>query len=176
MSWKPIVIGLVATALVTLAILVGAKAASARPATVQPIAIPPALARARAACPRQASRTCYLTKLRHAYEAIAWAKRDRRSLEDRLLNYSQPVKHSTEWGCIHRGEGAWNDATGNGYFGGLQMDRNFERQYGADMLARYQGDANLWTPRDQMIVAERAYEAGRGFGPWPQTARACGLL
>jgi hypothetical protein len=25
-------------------------------------------------------------------------------------------------------------------------------------------------------VAERAYRSGRGFYPWPNTARACGLI
>ena len=28
----------------------------------------------------------------------------------------------------------------------------------------------------QMQVSVRAYRAGRGFWPWPRTARACGLL
>jgi len=27
-----------------------------------------------------------------------------------------------------------------------------------------------------MWVAERAHRAGRGFTPWPNTARSCGLL
>ena len=32
------------------------------------------------------------------------------------------VPHKSGWLCIHRYEGAWNSATGNGYYGGLQMD------------------------------------------------------
>jgi len=173
---RVIIIAALAGACVWLAIGLTIRAYAREGRQPKPIPIPPALAKARAACPVVKTRTCYLTALRHAYEAIAWQKRDRRLLRSKILNYTTPVKHSTEWGCIHRGEGAWNDATGNGYYGGLQMDRNFERQYGADMLVRYQGDANLWTPRDQMIVAERAYESGRGFAPWPMTARACGLI
>jgi hypothetical protein len=55
------------------------------------------------------------------------------------------------------------------------MDREFMSTYGADMIRKYGGWANLWSPRDQMVVAERAY-AGRGFHPWPNTARMCGLL
>src|SRR4051794_32726231 len=31
--------------------------------------------------------------------------------------------------CIHRYEGAWNSNTGNGYYGGLQMDYTFQSQY-----------------------------------------------
>lgn len=77
--------------------------------------------------------------------------------------------------CIHHFEGAWNANTGNGYYGGLQMDRRFQSLYGADMLAKY-GTADNWTPKDQIIVAIRAYSSGRGFYPWPNTARACGLI
>ena len=29
---------------------------------------------------------------------------------------------------------------------------------------------------EQMWVAERAYRSGRGFYPWPNTARSCGLI
>ena len=37
------------------------------------------------------------------------------------------VPHKSGWLCIHRYEGAWNSATGNGYYGGLQMDVGFQR-------------------------------------------------
>lgn len=77
--------------------------------------------------------------------------------------------------CIHRYEGAWNDNTGNGYYGGLQMDVPFQQSYGPEFLRAY-GTANNWPPKIQILVAERAYHSGRGFGPWPQTARACGLV
>lgn len=151
-------------------------ARTAQHAQVQPVVAPASLTRARAVCPVNATRTCYLTALRHAYESLSWQKSARRRLHARLLNLTQPVPHTPQWTCIHHGEGAWSSATGNGYHGGLQMDDSFERAYGQDMLRRYGGHAELWTPRDQMIVAERAYESGRGFQPWPNTARACGLL
>lgn len=78
------------------------------------------------------------------------------------------------WVCIHGREGAWND-TGDPYWGGLQMDKSFMRSYGRDMLARHHGGlADTWTPAEQIVVAERAYRSGRGFGPWPETARDCG--
>jgi Transglycosylase-like domain len=77
--------------------------------------------------------------------------------------------------CIHRFEGAWTANTGNGYYGGLQMDRRFQGRYGGDYLTRY-GTADAWPPTAQIEVAVRAYRSGRGFGPWPNTARACGLL
>jgi hypothetical protein len=83
------------------------------------------------------------------------------------------------WLCIHRYERnprqGWRTNTGNGYHGGLQMDISFQRAYGRDLLRR-KGTANRWTALEQMWVAERAYRAGRGFYPWPNTARACGLI
>lgn len=79
------------------------------------------------------------------------------------------------WLCIHRHEGPWNAHTGNGYFGGLQMDRAFQRAWGADLLRR-KGAAHRWLPIEQIWVAERAYRSGLGFRPWPNTARYCGLL
>lgn len=83
------------------------------------------------------------------------------------------VPHLSDWECIHSHEARWNDA-GDPYWGGLQMDRNFMATWGADMERKYGGFANLWSPRDQMIVAERAREA-RGWTPWPETSRMCGL-
>lgn len=77
--------------------------------------------------------------------------------------------------CIHRGEGGWNANTGNGYYGGLQFDYGFQRAYGAALLAS-KGTANNWTPMEQISVAIRAYKSGRGFYPWPATARGCGLI
>ena len=78
------------------------------------------------------------------------------------------------WRCIQRHEGAWNDPNAP-YYGGLQMDLGFQRTYGSDLLRR-KGTANNWTPLEQMWVAERAYRSGRGFYPWPNTARYCGLI
>jgi hypothetical protein len=77
--------------------------------------------------------------------------------------------------CIHHYEGAWNANTGNGYYGGLQMDLSFQGSYGADFL-RLWGTADKWPPWAQLQAAARAYQSGRGFYPWPNTARACGLL
>jgi hypothetical protein len=77
--------------------------------------------------------------------------------------------------CIHRYEGAWNANTGNGYYGGLQMDLTFQGIYGADFLRRW-GTADTWPPWAQLEAAVRAYQSGRGFYPWPNTARACGLI
>jgi hypothetical protein len=81
--------------------------------------------------------------------------------------------HRTGWLCIHRYEGGWADS-GDPYWGGLQMDRGFMRAYAPRLLLR-RGWADRWSPLEQMWVAERAHR-GRGYTPWPNTARACGLL
>jgi hypothetical protein len=82
--------------------------------------------------------------------------------------------HRSAWLCIHAYEGSWHDPYAP-YYGGLQMDLAFQRQYGARLL-RWKGTANRWTPLEQMWVAERALRAGRGFYPWPVSARRCGLI
>jgi hypothetical protein len=88
--------------------------------------------------------------------------------------HAQNPPHEAAWQCIHRYEGAWSDSDAP-YYGGLQMDLSFQRSYGADLLRR-KGTADHWTAVEQMWVAERAYRSGRGFYPWPNTARSCGLI
>jgi hypothetical protein len=87
---------------------------------------------------------------------------------------AQHPPHLRGWLCIHRYEGDWRDP-GPPYYGGLQMDLEFQRTYGASFLRR-KGTAEHWTPLEQMWVAERAYQSGRGFYAWPNTARYCGLI
>ena len=82
--------------------------------------------------------------------------------------------HRSAWLCIHRYEGAWTDG-GGPYYGGLQMDIGFQSSYGSALLDT-KGTANHWSPLEQMWIAERAYRSGRGFYPWPNTARYCGLI
>jgi len=86
------------------------------------------------------------------------------------------IPHYSEWVCIsgHESHGKWDTSTGNGYYGGLQMDRGFQQTY-APSLYRTKGTADRWTPEEQMVAAEGAWR-GRGFTPWPNTARMCGLL
>lgn len=98
---------------------------------------------------------------------LAWTRKEIRRL-------SVPaIPHRAQWMCIHRYEGAWNDP-GAPYWGGLQMDLEFQQTY-APWLLRSKGTADHWTPDEQMQTAERAYRSGRGFGPWPNTRRMCGL-
>ena len=55
------------------------------------------------------------------------------------------------------------------------MDLEFQQTYGARLLRR-KGTADHWTPLEQIWTAERAHQSGRGFYPWPNTARYCGLI
>lgn len=73
--------------------------------------------------------------------------------------------------CIHRGEGSWGANTGNGYRGGLQFGSREWQRYGGNFASR----ADLASPSEQ-ITAAIAYHADAGFSPWPNTARACGLI
>jgi hypothetical protein len=99
-----------------------------------------------------------------------WTRRSRRAYQ-RAMN----PPHEPQFRCIHRHEGAWTANTGNGYYGGLQMDISFQRAYGPRLLRR-KGTANGWTPMEQIWVGERAFREGRGFYPWPTAARRCGLI
>jgi hypothetical protein len=120
------------------------------------------------------------------------------SVHARAEQYTLHPPHFTDWMCIHAaiknghwnprtlqyvgggypvsgtGEGSWTDPAPP-YFGGLQMDYDFMRNYGYRFLVK-KGTADHWTPLEQMWVGEQALKSGRGFYPWPWTARACGLI
>lgn len=88
-----------------------------------------------------------------------------------LLCIHGGVSYGARYGT---GEGAWNANTGNGYYGGLQMDYSFMQAYGPSFLRRW-GTADHWPVWAQLQAGRNGYRA-RGWYPWPNTARACGLL
>jgi hypothetical protein len=102
----------------------------------------------------------------HRLEAI-WRQRLRKASRNA---HSPPQLRA--WLCIHRYEGSWHDA-GAPYYGGLQMSYSFQEVYGRWLL-RQKGTADHWSPLEQIWTAVRAHRA-RGFTPWPNTARVCGL-
>lgn len=59
--------------------------------------------------------------------------------------------------------GNWSINTGNGYYGGLQMNMDFWRSYGG---LEFAPRPDLATREQQITVAERA-AATRGRSPWP---------
>ena len=126
--------------------------------------------------PRLARTPAGRQALRFARAEIGWTTRE--LAQTRAALTPRPALPSSLVGafaCIHHGEGAWDANTGNGYYGGLQMDKPFQSRYGSDFVRRW-GTADNWPVWAQMTAAARAYESGRGFYPWPNTARACGLI
>jgi len=115
--------------------------------------------------------------------AKQWARQYRERTRQ-LQNAQRIVKTSaspygTHWLeraflCIHSKEGPWT-IHNPPYDGGLQMDSSFQNSYG-DWAIRAFGSAGNWPISVQLAVAIRAYYSGRGFHPWPNTAKACGLL
>ena len=103
-----------------------------------------------------------------------WVLRVWRTRHHQARRQAMNPPHESAWRCIHRYEGSWRDGTGP-YYGGLQMDIGFMSRYGGHLFRR-KGTANNWTPLEQMWAGERALRAGRGFDPWPDAARLCGLI
>jgi hypothetical protein len=121
---------------------------------------------------RTPTRRLYLRTRDSDYRLHILAQWHRRAIHARRRAHNPP--HEGAWRCLQRHEGAWTDPS-DPYWGGLQMDRSFMRAYAPRHLLR-RGWANRWSPVEQMWVAERAMRAGRGFYPWPNTARRCGLI
>lgn len=122
--------------------------------------------------PRTPTRKRYLRVRNLEYRVFVMHQWRRRAVRAKRRAHNPP--HESAWRCLQRYEGAWNDAN-DPYWGGLQMDRTFMRQYAPRHLLR-RGWANRWAPVEQMWVGERALRAGRGFYPWPHTGRMCGLI
>lgn len=87
--------------------------------------------------------------------------------------------------CIHHYEGSWTDSY-SPYWGGLQMDLNFQKAYGWLRVAKHTryvhkiyfldkwGTADHWPKWAQLVAGLHGYFS-RGWNPWPTTARYCGL-
>jgi hypothetical protein len=122
--------------------------------------------------PKTRSRGRYLQARDLGYRVHVMHQWRRRAIRARVRAHHPP--HELAWRCLQRYEAAWKDDS-DPYWGGLQMDRSFMQHYAPRHLLR-RGWANRWSPVEQMWVAERALRAGRGFYPWPHTARICGLI
>ncbi len=110
-----------------------------------------------------------------AYRSLARLRQVAQRWQHRARNAWWHANHPPGlggWLCIHRYEGSWADS-GSPYWGGLQMDLSFQQTYGGWLL-RHKGTADHWSPLEQIWVAVRASHS-RGFSPWPNTARDCGL-
>ena len=68
---------------------------------------------------------------------LRWVRELWRGRAAKAHRLAQHPPHRREWLCIHRyerhpGQG-WATRTGNGYYGGLQMDISFQRTYGGEL-------------------------------------------
>jgi hypothetical protein len=72
-------------------------------------------------------------------------------------------------GC--EASGIWSRNTGNGYYGGLQEDMTFWRNYGG---TQYAARPDLASRDAQIAVAQRGL-AAQGWGAWPRCSRILGL-
>jgi hypothetical protein len=118
--------------------------------------------------------TAHLAQQTRSLAFRQWALRLWKGRAIRAKQRALRPPHRRQWLCIHRYEGTWHSNTGNGYYGGLQMDVGFQRRYGRWLLRR-KGLAHRWTPVEQIWVAERGRRV-QGWHAWPSTARACGLI
>ncbi len=132
----------------------------------------PSFARAHAPTARA---TLRLWQRRGAAAALAVARHTTARQLASVTKPDIPAELERAFLCIHHYEGSWTANTGNGYYGGLQMDFRFQSRYGGSYMSRW-GTAEKWPPWAQLAAAVRAYRSGRGFAPWPNTARICGLM
>jgi len=111
--------------------------------------------------------------------AVHWARTSLRivqkNLHKLLAVHRLAGSDLSIWMCIHSYEGAWNDPNAP-YWGGLQMDLSFQQTYGSDFMRTFHGTADKWPVWAQITAARRARDSGRGYSPWPNTARYCGVL
>jgi uncharacterized protein YabE (DUF348 family) len=68
--------------------------------------------------------------------------------------------------------GNWAINTGNGYYGGLQFDRQTWNAYGGDEYAELPHQASR---EEQIAVATRLRDDRGGYGAWPACSRKLGL-
>lgn len=80
-----------------------------------------------------------------------------------------PVTNGGTWDAIAACEsgGNWAINTGNGYYGGVQFDRNTWERHGG---LRYAARADLATREEQIAIAEVTQDR-QGWGAWPVCGR-----
>lgn len=76
--------------------------------------------------------------------------------------------------CVRSKEGGLTSVNPAGpYYGWYQTDPDFQRTYGREFVRAY--GHGIWPARAQILTAYRGWRA-RGWYPWPNTARECGLI
>jgi Transglycosylase-like domain len=84
-------------------------------------------------------------------------------------NWHAPHPWLSEAVCVHEHEGAWNDNTKNGYYGGMQFTLSTWRSVGGPSRP------DLVSPREQLYRAWLVWQRdGQSWREWG-TAGACHL-
>ena len=80
------------------------------------------------------------------------------------------VGNGSRWDSIAECEsgGDWSTNTGNGYYGGLQFDKQTWNAYGGDQYAARPDQASR---EEQIAVANKVKEDRGGYGAWPNCGK-----
>ena len=113
---------------------------------------------------------------KRAVQARKDANKRARTIRRLQLAQRRASAHFFDWlaaaDCVQGKEAPWHH-NGGTYDGGMQADADFQRTYAPDHLRRW-GPAFNWPWWAQLEMAYRGW-LFRGWEPWPNTARACGL-
>ncbi|WP_197318691.1 resuscitation-promoting factor [Saccharomonospora sp. NB11] len=84
------------------------------------------------------------------------------------------IGDTSVWDALAQCEstGNWSINTGNGYYGGLQFNKQTWDAYGGTQYAAYPHQA---TREQQIDIAERLRDANGGYGAWPHCSAKLGL-
>ncbi|GGM74426.1 hypothetical protein GCM10012275_51380 [Longimycelium tulufanense] len=87
---------------------------------------------------------------------------------------TKPMPDSEVWDRLVKCEagGNWNINTGNGYYGGLQFDKQTWDANGGEQYAQYPHQA---TREEQIAVASKVRDRRGGYGAWPHCSSKLGL-
>ncbi|RCW39933.1 uncharacterized protein YabE (DUF348 family) [Halopolyspora algeriensis] len=111
------------------------------------------------------------------------AETDREQVGERVLQEAEPKvvrvggkprPNSGVWDKLAQCEsgGNWQINTGNGYYGGLQFNKQTWDAYGGDQYAAYPHQASR---EQQIAVATKMRDARGGYGAWPSCSSQLGL-
>ena len=76
------------------------------------------------------------------------------------------IGDTSKWDAIAQCEsgGDWSINTGNGYYGGIQFDKQTWNAFGGDQFAPR---PDLASKQEQIAVAEKVRDSRGGYGAWP---------
>ena len=85
-----------------------------------------------------------------------------------------PVTDGSVWDALAQCEsgGNWSINTGNGYYGGLQFNKQTWDAYGGTQYAAYPHQA---TREQQIAIATKLRDSRGGYGAWPACSSKLGL-